>query len=152
MPKHYLFTIYLSLIFSVFDLNAQSLNLNFEEVENNYPIGWTHFGSNNLLIKSDSSIVQNGSKSVFIENRELKDEWLAMSLKLPHNYKGKKIKLLGYIKTENVENGYAGLWMRIDPELGFDNMQDRGIVGTTDWKEYAIELELDPNNTKGVFI
>ncbi len=56
---------------------------------------------------------------------------------------GKKIRFSGYIKTENVANGFAGLWWRVDGPSGvlaFDNMQDRGVTGTTDWKRYAVEL------------
>lgn len=56
---------------------------------------------------------------------------------------GKRAHFSGYIKTENVTNGFAGLWWRVDGASGvlaFDNMQDRGVVGTTDWKRYDIEL------------
>jgi erythromycin esterase-like protein len=56
---------------------------------------------------------------------------------------GKRIRFSGYIKTEGVTNGYAGLWWRVDGESGvlaFDNMEDRGVTGTTDWKRFVIEL------------
>ena len=56
---------------------------------------------------------------------------------------GKRIRFSGYIKTEGVTTGYAGLWWRVDGASGtlaFDNMQDRGVTGTTDWKRYVIEL------------
>ena len=56
---------------------------------------------------------------------------------------GKRIRFSGYIKTEDVADGYAGLWWRVDGKdgvVGFDNMQDRGVTGTTDWKRYVIEL------------
>lgn len=56
---------------------------------------------------------------------------------------GKRIRFSGYIKTDGVTNGFAGLWWRVDGASGmlaFDNMQDRGATGTTDWKRYVIEL------------
>ena len=56
---------------------------------------------------------------------------------------GKRIRFSGYIKTEGVTDGYAGLWWRVDGASGpvaFDNMQNRGVTGTTDWKRYVIEL------------
>jgi erythromycin esterase-like protein len=56
---------------------------------------------------------------------------------------GKRVRFSGYIKTENVTDGFAGLWWRVDGASGpvaFDNMQDRGVTGTTDWKRYVIEL------------
>jgi erythromycin esterase-like protein len=56
---------------------------------------------------------------------------------------GKRAHYSGYIKTEGITRGYAGLWWRVDGASGmlaFDNMQDRGVTGTTDWKRYDIEL------------
>jgi erythromycin esterase-like protein len=59
---------------------------------------------------------------------------------------GKKVRYSGYIKTEKVTRGYAGLWWRVDGPSGvlaFDNMQSRGVTGTTDWTKYTIELPVD---------
>jgi erythromycin esterase-like protein len=56
---------------------------------------------------------------------------------------GKRIRFSGHIKTDGVKDGYAGFWCRVDGATGvtaFDNMQDRGVTGTTDWKRYVIEL------------
>ena len=72
----------------------------------------------------------------------------------PDSYKGKRVKLSSFIKTENIES-YAGMWMRIDSYeagkmLGFDNMNNRPIKGTTDWKKYEITLDV-PDNSAGIF-
>ena len=56
---------------------------------------------------------------------------------------GKRIRYSGYIKTEGINNGWAGLWWRVDGNSGvlaFDNMQDRAAKGTSDWKRYEIDL------------
>jgi len=56
---------------------------------------------------------------------------------------GKRIHYSGYIKTEGITSGYAGLWWRVDGQSGvlaFDNMGTRGVTGTTDWKKYEIDL------------
>ncbi len=61
----------------------------------------------------------------------------------PLCFRGNQILLKGFLKTENVKNGYAGLWLRLDGEggnLGFDNMKNRGLTGTNDWKEFSITL------------
>lgn len=61
--------------------------------------------------------------------------------------RGKKVRYTGKIKTEELTDGWAGLWWRADGEegaLAFDNMQARGPYGTTDWTEYAIELDVPP--------
>jgi erythromycin esterase-like protein len=59
---------------------------------------------------------------------------------------GKRVRYSGYIRTEGVTRGFAGLWWRVDGPAGvlaFDNMQDRGVKGTTDWTKYTIELPVD---------
>lgn len=64
-------------------------------------------------------------------------------------YRGKRLKLTAFVKAKDVA-GWAGLWMRIDgdnKQLGFDNMQDRPIKGTADWKQYEIELDVPPQST-----
>src|SRR4051812_16443561 len=72
---------------------------------------------------------------------------------------GKTVRFSASIKTEDVQNGYAGLWWRVDgPEknkpLSFDNSEVRlvgstaatgngtirGATGTTGWTRYEIEL------------
>ncbi len=62
---------------------------------------------------------------------------------------GKRVRYSGYLKTANVTRGYAGLWWRVDGEpgviLAFDNMQDRGPRGTTDWTRFDIELPVASN-------
>lgn len=63
------------------------------------------------------------------------------------DYRGKRLRLSGWLKTKDVED-WAGIWMRVDgPEtmedsLAFDNMQDRPIKGTTDWSKYEIVLDI----------
>jgi len=63
---------------------------------------------------------------------------------------GKHVRFSGYIKTKGVSSGFAGLWWRVDGPSGilaFDNMQSRGVTGTTDWKRYDIELPVAANAT-----
>jgi C-terminal processing protease CtpA/Prc len=74
------------------------------------------------------------------------DEFGVTSQHFPASFQGKMLKLTGYLKTDNVQDGYAGLWMRVDGPAGtlaFDNMQKRPIKGTTDWQQYTISLPLD---------
>ena len=72
---------------------------------------------------------------------------------------GQTVRYGGWIRTENVSQGYAGLWWRVDGEqpgqmLAFDNSNARivdekpvagngilrGATGTTGWTWYEIEL------------
>lgn len=130
----------------------QKLNLNFEQTEKNYPKDWHNYGNDLYKIYLDTTCVKNGKLSVVIENSSDTIDFKALAFILPNNYYGKTIRLSGFIKTENVTNGFAGLWMRIDPEVAFDNMNNRGIMGSTDWKEYEIILPLNPEQTDKIVI
>ncbi|MCP4574047.1 MAG: erythromycin esterase family protein [bacterium] len=58
--------------------------------------------------------------------------------------RGHTVRFKCRIKTEDVTDGYAGMWWRVDgpnrKTLAFDNMRDSGPRGTTDWTEYVVEL------------
>jgi erythromycin esterase-like protein len=61
---------------------------------------------------------------------------------------GKHVRYSGHIKTEGVTQGWAGLWWRVDGDnrvLKSDNMVERGPRGTTDWQQYAIEMDVPAN-------
>src|SRR5262249_54842834 len=61
-----------------------------------------------------------------------------------NDYRGKRLRLSGHVKARQIDK-WAGLWMRIDGEtkiLGFDNMQDRPIKGTSDWRKQEIVLDV----------
>src|SRR2546429_3129524 len=62
-----------------------------------------------------------------------------------NDYLNKRMRFSGYVNSEGSES-WAGLWMRIDgPQsrtLGFDNMQNRPIKGTTDWQKYDVILDV----------
>lgn len=66
----------------------------------------------------------------------------------PQKYLGKKVRLIGYIRSEHVAE-WAGLWMRIDDStkksLAFDDMINRPIKGTTEWTRCEIVMEVPQN-------
>jgi len=64
----------------------------------------------------------------------------------PDKYLGKRVKMTGYLKPKDVTD-WAGFWFRVDQPglqqfLSFDNMRDRPIKGTTNWKKYEIVLDV----------
>lgn len=128
------------------------LNLDFEQTGSDGPVDWKNFGSKTYRVYADSATAKSGKFSAVIESSGAESNFKALAFTLPDNYAGKTIRLSGFIKTENVTDGYAGLWMRIDPKIAFDNMNDRGISGTTDWQEYEIILPLNPEKTDQIMI
>lgn len=127
-------------------------NFDFEITERGHPTGWDSFGSSNYILALDSANVRSGKYSTSIELQEGNPDFKAWLFTIPENYAGKKITLTGYIKTENVTDGYAGLWMRIDPSIAFDNMEKRGIKGSTNWTKYEITLDMNPSRTNQIVV
>jgi hypothetical protein len=60
-------------------------------------------------------------------------------------YRGKRLRLAGYLKSADVAL-WAGFWMRVDAAtrrgVGFDNMNQRAVKGTTPWTRYEIVLDV----------
>lgn len=154
--KNTIFTLLLLVL--VFSCSAQTkvieekLNFGFEETAQGKPVGWDHFGSSDYKISLDSASAKSGKYSAIIEFGGEASNYKALSFILPDNYEGKQITLSGYMKTENVTEGFAGLWMRIDPQIAFDNMNQRGVTGTTGWTKYEVTLPMNPSKTKQIVI
>ena len=126
------------------------------DMSDQIPKGWFAAGSNpsEYEMGIDNSNLENGQVCAFIKSKSPKENEFGTLMQTisAENYLGKRLKLSGYIKSENV-NGWCSMWMRIDGEnnqqLGFDNMRDRTIRGTTDWKEYEIVLDV-PSHSKTI--
>jgi len=129
-----------------------AFNFDFEKAEKGIPLYWDNFGNSNYTASLDSINVRNGKYSACITFNEGKPGFKAWIFTIPDNYNGKKITLSGYIKTENVSDGYAGLWLSINPYIASNNMEKNGIKGTTDWKKYEITLNMNPEKTKQIVL
>ena len=69
-------------------------------------------------------------------------------------FRGKRVRISGYLKTQDVKS-MAGFWLRIEQAaskqpLAFDNMSDRPLAGSVDWRPFAIVLDV-PQNASGAF-
>lgn len=65
------------------------------------------------------------------------------------HYLGKKVRFRAFLKTDRAQK-WAGLWMRVDrtgKPVAFDNMHDRPVTGTTNWKQYDIVLDVPQDAT-----
>ena len=106
-------------------------------------------------VKLDSVIKQNGHYSLSIEKGTGDGQFGVVNMRVNPVFSGKTVRLTGYIKTENITDGVAGLWMRIDGSSGplaFDNMQSRGVKGTTDWQQYSIDLTYNDEEAVDIYI
>ena len=149
----------LLLLFTVLSLQAQNqtkskFNLDFEVYNSRYlfPKDWIEWGDYNLNV--DTLNTHSGKYSGKISSTKKANSFGCIAYAIPANYKGKSIQLEGYMKIKNVENGYAGLLLRIDGEseiLGFDNMKNQNINGTKDWQKYKVKLPY-PANAEMIYI
>lgn len=114
------------------------------------PKGWFEAGSSKKSYKMgiDVGSGQSGNNAATIKSKSNKINGFGtlMQNSLPDNFLGKRVKMSGYVKSENVAN-WAGLWLRIDQKnkdfaISFDNMKNRAIKGTTEWKKYEIVLDI----------
>ena len=162
MRKKLLFLCFVCL-FSVNCTHAQfKFNGDFEELipGTRKPVSWLlSFNKDQekaYAVTIDSSTKQSGKYSLLINNVSKEADFGVIDLPINEAFIGKEVELKGYIKTENVASGYAGLWMRFDGDerklLGFDNMRDRGVKGNTDWQQYSIKLPYKGDEVKATHI
>ena len=62
------------------------------------------------------------------------------------DYRRRRVRCAGEIRADGVTE-WSGLWMRVDGKergdmLGFDNMRDRPLKGTFDWRRVAVVLDV----------
>ena len=145
MKKVSFLTIALSAIFLVItknDSQAQEIN------------GWFKAGSKpkSYEIGLNKSESKTGKKCAYLKSVD--DNIIGFGALMQKCdaklYLGKRIKMIGFIKAEDVQ-GWSGMWLRVDSKyvaksLSFDNMSERPIKGTTDWLKYEIVLNVPPES------
>jgi C-terminal processing protease CtpA/Prc len=152
--KHFFLSLLLLLLAGRMAALAQpmlpTLNLDFERLDRktNRPTGWWAPANGPYEVAADSVVRHQGRYSLRIRSGNkapTSREFGVTTLRIPATFQGKTIKLTGFMKTENIQGSFAGLWLRVDGDeetLDFDNMHKLNVQGTTDWKAYTIELSL----------
>jgi hypothetical protein len=115
------------------------------------PAGWFRNGKNaeKYVVGVDSTQSWGGMPSAYVKSiAETKDGFGGMmQTAAADSYAGKRVKLSAWVKTEDANDGGGHLWFRIDGQqqgqmLGFDNMQNRAVKGTSDWQEASVVLDV----------
>jgi hypothetical protein len=115
---------------------------------------WFMAGANPRLYTMglDPAVNCSGGSSVSIASSTASSDQFGtfMTERSPAALAGHRVRLAGFARSDSV-TGWAGLWLRVDGEskgtLGFDNMQNRPITGTTDWAQYEVVLDVPPQAT-----
>lgn len=130
------------------------LDLDFEAAE--CSSGWGQAGFGPYEVEIDGSVTRSGRQSLLLQytGRGLRDaRWFGfVSQQIPVDLvAGQRIRFTGFIRTEGITDGYAGLWWQAstaDGRFVADSMQNRGPRGTTDWTRYEIDLDIPANATQ----
>jgi C-terminal processing protease CtpA/Prc len=147
-----------ALFLSLHAYSQTKFNGDFETLDTGKPKGWIlSFDSAQARayrVTLDSNDRQSGKYSLSIENINNGADYGATVYAIRELYEGKNITLTGYIKTENVHSGYAGIWLRLDDINGnmisIDNMGGEGIRGSQPWKKYTITMPYDPDKANKI--
>ncbi|MBC7873861.1 MAG: hypothetical protein H7Y01_07695 [Ferruginibacter sp.] len=136
----------------------KTLNLGFERTDEKGVITGCYFstGRDDYFAYKDDSFKMDGNNSIRLQKNiaSTKDGFGVVTFSLPANFKGTRVTLKGYIKTEAVQYGYAGLWLRSDAGnemVTLENMYQQGVSGTQDWKQYSVTVRMDEHITSLVF-
>jgi hypothetical protein len=113
------------------------------------PKGWIAAGSKpkDYNMSVDRTVAHGGQASASLKCVAAKPAGFGTLMQTikADAFRGKRVRMSGYVRAQNVTD-WAGLWMRVDgargEPLGFDNMQQRPIKGTGDWKKCEIVLDV----------
>ena len=132
-------------------------NFDFEAVtgSSGLPDGMLKWGMPSYNIKLDPDVKHSGKYSLRIEAEDeaTAEGFGCPAFSIPAIYEGRVITVKAFMKFENVEQS-IGLMLRIDGNSGslqFDNMMQKGIMGTQDWTEYSVTLPL-PEEARTIYI
>ncbi len=109
------------------------------------PKGWWAAQSDEYQIGVDKSDPEK--PAAFIEAIvPAPEQFIALNQTISANdYRDKRVRRRGMIKTKDVAS-WAGFWLRADDGknkvVAFDNMQRRGLSGTSDWTTAEIVLDI----------
>ncbi len=127
------------------------LNLDFEKVEAGQPAGWASGDGDGHAQgegASDAGVVHGGGASYRLVTGASDFGSAAVSIDATA-LRGKRVRLHGWVKTDAVDAGWAGVWLRVDGGTGaFDNMADRGLKGTAEWREAVAMVDVPAEATR----
>ena len=149
-------------LFFIVQLMAQEKDFPVVNVPNSsdrdIPAGWVLAGSNphDYAIGTDLLEKASGQSSAYLKSISVKPVGfvnLMQEIKAS-NFKGQRIRLSASVKVKFV-TGWAALWLRVEDiagrPLGFDDMSNRPIIGTSEWVQYEVVLDVPNNSDKICF-
>lgn len=122
------------------------------------PKGWWANGSKteDFVVGVDQTQTFGGMPSAYVEalDPDTKGFGGMMQSISAEDFSGKRVRLTGWVKTDEANDGGGHLWLRVDGKQSeanpqFDNMGNRPIKGTTDWQQYSVVVDV-PTEASGL--
>ncbi len=120
------------------------------------PDGWVKKGGDQdaYAMGTDPNVVRDARPVLSVQSKRPSDSFGTVRTMVDAaSHRGKRLRLRGLARTQDV-SGHAGFWMRIDgqdnQEIAIDNMADRPICGTTDWRTYDVVLDV-PKEAQAIY-
>jgi erythromycin esterase len=124
------------------------LNLDFETATRGMPWGWG-YGGNGYEFALDTSVAYSGAQSFRIRYVNAQQLGSSVATSLPLEVvRGKHLRFTGYMKTDSITQGGAGLWLRVDGTsamISIDNSPAGVTNRTTAWQPYVIDRDVSPD-------
>src|SRR6056297_1532119 len=141
-----------SFIISCQGPTEQDFTLGFEKQSKGTSLsgGWFKRGNHRVII---DTLSYSGEKSCKITSTDY-GNFGGIVYEIPAGFSGKTIELEGYMKTKNVEEGFAGLLLSVvdnNQTLASSRMEEQNITGTNDWQKYSIKLDY-PEKAENIFL
>jgi hypothetical protein len=120
------------------------------------PAGWSKNGSKpgSYAVGVDQNQMYGGQPSAYVKSLDASTDGFGgmMQTASSEDFAGKRVRLSGWMKTEDADDGGGHLWLRVDGQqvgvpLQFDNMNNRAPKGTTDWQQYSVVLDVPPESS-----
>jgi hypothetical protein len=122
------------------------------EIEAGIPAVWFRVGGTQAtyVVGVDSKHAHGGRYALAIGGTDtsvLRFNGVGQNLRADP-YRGKRLRLSAWVRQVGVTGSDIGLWMRVDgPGVmqAFDNFSTRPLVGTADWHQVEIILDIPPD-------
>lgn len=132
-------------------VDSTCYNMDINNVENGKPTNWVPNTQHSDYIFSLDTVALD-DYCLVIKSPESRDsQFGSWSNTITDSFLGEQLTVSGCIKTKNVTQGYAGIWVRVDPNVSFANMNKNGVVGNSEWRKYEISVPYDSVATQIVF-
>jgi hypothetical protein len=133
--------------FTILTTGALALGSRLSFSAGTLPKGWFAAGSHpqdyEMII--DTAVRHSGQAGAHTKFIGEKAEGFGTLMQMfkADDYRGKRMHMSAWMKSEDADS--AQLWMQLDGAkriLGFDNMNNRAVKGTTEWKKDEITLDV----------